>query len=189
MKFRPTRAPWNVEVIARAQPGQAEATIATLRATIRSHDAALPTFGEGTLSETVRRASARARALVVLLGVASAVALVLGAVGLYGIVAYGVSVRRRDLGVRLALGASPGALSRAVAAGGLRIAVIGAAIGLPCAVAFTRLLRGLLYDVSTTDPWVLGLTAVVLLGVAVVASWLPARRTAAIDPAEVLRSN
>jgi ABC-type lipoprotein release transport system permease subunit len=62
------------------------------------------------------------------------------------------------------------------------------AIGMACALAFTRLLRGLLYEVSATDPWVLGLTAVVLLVVAVIASWLPARRAAAVDPAEALRS-
>jgi ABC-type antimicrobial peptide transport system permease subunit len=136
----------------------------------------------------VRRASAPTRALVVLLAVASAVALTLGAVGLYGVVAYGVSVRRREIGVRMALGARPADVSRAVSLGGLRLAAIGVAIGVACAAAFTRLLRGLLYDVSATDPWVLGLTALTLLAVAFVASWLPARRAAAVDPAEALRS-
>jgi ABC-type antimicrobial peptide transport system permease subunit len=112
----------------------------------------------------------------------------LGAVGLYGVVAYGVSVRRREIGVRLALGARPADVSRAVSLGALRLAAAGVAIGMVCALAFTRLLRGLLYEVSATDPWVLGLTAAGLLAVAFVAGWLPARRAPAVDPAEALRS-
>ncbi|AHG93715.1 permease (plasmid) [Gemmatirosa kalamazoonensis] len=178
--------PAMVAVLARTRPGRAAATVPVLRDIVRALDPALPTFGEGTLDDAVRRASARTRALVVLLAVASAVALLLGAVGLYGVVAYGVSVRRREIGVRIALGARPADVSRAVSLDGLRLAAVGVAMGLLCAIAFTRLLRGLLYEVSATDPWVLGLTAVVLLVVAFVASWLPARRAAAVDPAEVL---
>jgi putative ABC transport system permease protein len=180
--------PWTVAVLVRTPPGRADGAVAAIRGVLQARDPTLPTFGEGTLDETAGRASARARALVVLLAVASAVAMTLGAVGLYGVVAYGVSVRRRELGVRLALGARPAVLSRAVAVDGLRLVAIGIGIGAPCAVAFARLLRGVLYEVSPTDPWVLGSTAVVLLVVAGVASWLPARRAAAIDPAEVLGS-
>jgi ABC-type lipoprotein release transport system permease subunit len=77
-------------------------------------------------------------------------------------------------------------VSRAVSLHGLRLAAVGVAIGLAGALVFTRLLRGLLYEVSATDPWVLGLTIVALLAVALVASWLPARRAAAVNPAEVL---
>jgi predicted permease len=181
-------APYLVAVLVRTQPGRAGATVGSIRSVVRALDPALPTFGEGTLDDVVRRASARTRALVVLLAVASAVALTLGAVGLYGVVAYGVSVRRREIGVRLALGARPADVSRAAAVAGLRLAAIGVAIGIAGTLAFTRLLRGLLYEVSATDPWVLGLTAVTLLLVAFVASWLPARRAAAVDPAEVLGS-
>jgi hypothetical protein len=180
--------PAMVAVLARTRPGRAGATIAAVRDVVHSLDPALPTFGEGTLDDVVRRASARARALVVLLAVASAVAMTLGAVGLYGVVAYGVSTRRREIGVRIALGARPADVSRAVSLDGLRLAVVGIGIGLACALVFTRLLRGLLYEVSATDPWVLGLTAVALLVVAFVASWLPARRAAAVDPVEVLGS-
>ena len=181
-------APYLVTVLARTQPGRAGATVGSIRSIVRALDPALPTFGEGTLDDVVRGASARTRALVVLLAVASAVALTLGAVGLYGVVAYGVSVRRREIGVRLALGARPADVSRAVALAGLRLAAIGVAIGAAGALAFARLLRGLLYEVSATDPWVLGGTAVTLLLGALVASWLPARRAAAVDPAEVLGS-
>jgi predicted permease len=181
-------APYLVAVLARTQPGRAAATAGSIRGIVRALDPALPTFGEGTLADVVRRASARTRALVVLLAAASAVAMTLGAVGLYGVVAYGVSVRRREIGVRLALGARPADVSRAVSLGALRLAAAGVAIGMVCALAFTRLLRGLLYEVSATDPWVLGLTAAGLLVVALVAGWLPARRAAAVDPAEALRS-
>jgi predicted permease len=180
--------PYKLTVLARTRAGGTGATVAAIRDIVHALDPAMPTFGEGTLDEVVRRASARSRALVVLLAVASGVALTLGAVGLYGVVAYGVSVRRREIGVRMALGARPADVSRAVAVGGLRLAVVGIAIGMAGAIAFTRLLGGLLYEVSATDPWVLGLTAVVLLVVAFVASWLPARRAAAVDPAEVLGS-
>ncbi len=181
-------APYLVALLARTQPGRAGATAASIRDIVRELDPALPTFDEGTLADVVRRASGPARALVVLLGVASAVALTLGGVGLYGVVAYGVSVRRRELGVRMALGARPADVRRAVSLGGLRLAAVGIAIGIPCALAFTRLLRALLYEVSATDPWVLGFTAAALLAISFVASWLPARRAAAVDPAEALRS-
>jgi putative ABC transport system permease protein len=185
---RDRAAPYLVAVLARTRPGRAGATVGSIRDIVRALDPALATFGEGTLDEVVRRASARTRALVVLLAVASAVATTLGAVGLYGVVAYGVSVRRREIGVRIALGARPADVSRAVSLAGLRLAAAGVGIGMACALAFTRLLRGLLYEVSATDPWVLGLTAAALLVVAFVASWIPARRAAAVDPAEVLGS-
>lgn len=180
--------PYLVAVLARTRPGQAGATAGAIRGIVRALDPALPTFDEGTLDDVVRRASTRNRALVVLLAAASAVAMTLGAVGLYGVVAYGVSVRRREIGVRIALGARPADVSRALSLEGLRLAAVGIGIGMACALAFTRLLRGLLYEVSATDPWVLGLTALALLVVAFVASWLPARRAAAVDPAEVLGS-
>ncbi len=184
----PVGAPYLVAVLARTRPGGADAAVASIRGVVRSLDPALPTFDEGTLDGVVRHASARTRALVVLLAVAGGVAMLLGAVGLYGVVAYGVSMRRREIGVRIALGARPAEVSRAVSLAGLRLAAAGIAIGLAGALAFTRLLRGLLYEVSATDPGVLGLTAAALLAVALVASWLPARRAAAVDPAEVLGS-
>jgi ABC-type antimicrobial peptide transport system permease subunit len=103
--------------------------------------------------------------------------------------AYSVSTRRRELGVRLALGARPSDVSRMVTRDGLRLTGAGVVIGLAGAIATSRLLRGLLYDISATDPITLTMTVIVLLGVAFVASWVPARRAAAVDPAGALRSS
>ncbi|MBV9774638.1 MAG: ABC transporter permease [Gemmatimonadetes bacterium] len=155
---------------------------------VRALNPALPTYDEGALSDLVRDASARARALVVLLAIAGIVTSLLGAVGLYGMMAYGVSIRRRELGVRMALGAQPADVSRIVSLGGLRLAGIGIVIGTACTLATSRLVRGLLYGVSPTDPVILTVTAVALLVVAFVASWIPARRAAAVHPAESLRA-
>ena len=116
-----------------------------------------------------------------------AVALMLGAVGLYGVVAYGVSVRRREIGVRIALGARPADVSRTVSLDGLRLAAVGVAIGMACAIAFTRLLRGLLYDVPPYDPLALGVTMLALVGCAAVALLVPVRRAMRSDATAALR--
>jgi putative ABC transport system permease protein len=163
-------------------------TLSAVRRIVRSLDPGIPTYDEGSLSELVRGATARARALVVLLAIAGAVTSLLGAVGLYGILAYGVGIRRRELGIRMALGARPGDVSRMVSLDGLRLAGLGIVIGTACALAASRLLRGLLYDVAPTDPVTLGLTPVAILAVALAASWIPARRAAAVHPAEALQS-
>jgi len=107
---------------------------------------------------------------------------------LYGILAYSVSLRRRELAIRMALGARPAEIRRGVALQGLRLAGIGIAIGTACALATSRLLRGLLYGVSPTDWVTLSATPAALLAVAFLASWIPARRAAAVDPAEALQS-
>jgi ABC-type antimicrobial peptide transport system permease subunit len=107
---------------------------------------------------------------------------------MYGITAYAVSIRRRELGIRMALGARPADVSRMVSLHGLRLAGLGIVIGIACMLATSRLLRGLLYGVSHTDPVTLSVTSAALLVVAVLASWAAARRAAAVEPAEALRS-
>jgi putative ABC transport system permease protein len=108
-------------------------------------------------------------------------------VGLYGVLAYGVALRRREIGIRLALGAPTAAVTRMVAGRGVSLAAVGVAIGLGATLAATRLLGGLFYGVSPTDPVALAGACLVLLIVAAVASWLPARQAAVIDPMEALR--
>ncbi len=165
------------------------ALASALRRIVHDLDPALPTYGEQPMRRIVDAATAKARFLVLMLGVASAVALVLGAVGIYGVMAYGVSLRQREIGVRMALGARPSDVSQMVSRQGVTLAGIGVVVGLAGAIGATRFLRGLLYDVSPTDPLTLGATCVVLLAVALIATWLPARRAAGVDPAVVLRSD
>jgi len=168
--------------------GRDAETLSAIRGIVHSLDSAVPTYNEGSLRELVRDASSRARALAVLLAAASIVTSLLAAIGLYGILAYGVSIRRRELAVRIALGARPAEVSGMVSTNGLRLAGVGIAIGLACTLATSHLLRGLLYGVSPTDLMTLSATPTALLLVALVATWLPAHRAAAVHPAEALRS-
>jgi predicted permease len=182
----PATAPRFVALIVRTSAATST-VIAAVRQTAHSIDPALPTYDERTLLDVVSAASARARVTLLLLAIASAVALILGAVGIYGVMAYGVSLRQREIGVRLALGARPADVSRMIARNGAGLAAVGVAIGVVCALGVTRFLRGLLYDVSPTDPMILGATCALLFVVALLASWIPARRAAAVDPSQALR--
>jgi ABC-type antimicrobial peptide transport system permease subunit len=166
----------------------ASAVESSIRDIVHSLDPALPTYGETSMTEIVRAASARAREMLVLLAIASALALVLGAVGLYGTLAYTVSLRQREIGVRIALGAQPSQVRLMIAGDGLVLAAIGVAIGVGAAIGVMRFLRSLLYDVSPTDPVILIGTCAVLLFVALAASWVPARRAASLDPTWALRA-
>jgi ABC-type antimicrobial peptide transport system permease subunit len=123
-----------------------------------------------------------------MLGIAAAVALLLGTIGIYGVISYVVSQRTRELGVRIALGAGGRKVVRMVLKQGLVLAGVGAAIGLGSAYGLTRLMTALLYGVSPTDPMTYGVVAVVLVGIALLASYLPARRAASVDPMEALRA-
>ena len=169
--------------------GDASSVLPALRRVVRDLDPSLPIYGEQPLSRVVQSASARARFLMSLIGVASVIALALGAVGLYGVMAYGVSLRQREIGVRMALGAGPAHIRQMISRQGLALAATGIVIGLAGALAVTRLLRGLLYDVSPTDPVTLTATCVVLLVVALLATWVPAHRAATVDPADALRND
>ena len=122
-----------------------------------------------------------------LLGGFAALALALAAVGLYGVLAYSVSRRTREIGIRMALGANAGDVLKLVVGEGLVLASIGILAGIACALALTRLLEGLIFGVKATDPWTLAIGVAVLLGAAVAASAIPARRAAKVDPLEALR--
>ena len=113
----------------------------------------------------------------------------LAAAGIYGLMAYAVTLRTREIGIRLAIGATAGDVLRLVVGQTARIACIGLAIGLLGAVAVTRVLRTLLFDVSPIDPITFAGAALVLFGIAVLAGYLPARRAAAIDPQSAIRAD
>jgi ABC-type antimicrobial peptide transport system permease subunit len=127
------------------------------------------------------------RMLMRLFGVFGGFALVLAAAGVYGVQAYSVSRRTREIGIRTALGATQGQIGTLVLRQGLVPTIVGITIGLGASLGTTRLLRGLLSGVSPTDPWSFGLTTVVLLGAALAACYLPARRARRVDPLAALR--
>jgi putative ABC transport system permease protein len=123
-----------------------------------------------------------------LLTVFAVLALALAALGIYGVTAYSVAQRAREIGIRMALGADSSLVLRMVVGGGLRLALAGVGLGVIGALAGTRLLASLVYQVSTTDPLTLGATAGVLVASAALASWVPARRATRVDPAISLRA-
>jgi putative ABC transport system permease protein len=142
-----------------------------------------------TLDEVIGSSIARPRAVSLLLAVFALIALLLAAVGVYGVMAYSVRERTQEIGVRVALGASAASVLRLVLGQALRLAAIGVGVGLVAAAAMTRLLERLLYEVEPLDPWTFTLTAFVLLAVATVASYIPARRAMRMAPIEALRTN
>jgi predicted permease len=158
------------------------------RDVVRGLDPSLPIYRIRALADIVAQASARRTFTFLLIGGASGVALLLGAIGLYGVMSYVVTLRTREMGIRLAIGAPPEELRRMVLRQGLLVATLGIAVGLAGAAALTRFLAALLFEVSPTDPGVLALSAALLLLVAVAASWLPARRAAVVDVATTLRT-
>jgi ABC-type antimicrobial peptide transport system permease subunit len=116
------------------------------------------------------------------------VALLLSAVGIYGVMSYLVTRRTREIGIRMALGAEAANLRRYVLGYGFRLAAFGLALGLPAAFGLSRLLRGVLFSVNPADPLVFGAAALLLAAIAVGACWLPARRATRVDPLEALRA-
>ena len=187
MVYFPIAEPAGLSLVVRTDAPEGEA-LSAIRGIVRRLDAAVPTYDEGPLRQFVDNSSARTRALVVLLAMASVVTSLLAAVGLYGIMAYAVSVRRRELGIRMALGARPRDVSRLVSLAGIRLAGVGIAIGTASTLLTSQLLRGLLYGVSPTDLVTLSVTPVAVFVVAFVATWIPARQAAAFHPSEALRS-
>jgi putative ABC transport system permease protein len=131
---------------------------------------------------------ARTSFALVMLGIAGTMALVLGIIGIYGVISYAVSQRRREIGIRLALGAQQGELRQMFVRSGLRLAGIGVAIGLGAAVGLMRLMKSLLFGISPLDPLTYAAAPVVLVAAAVLASYLPARRAATVDPVEALKA-
>ncbi len=159
----------------------------SVREMIRSVDATLPIFDSRALASVVAASVAEERFLVRILSLFSLLAVLLSAIGIYGVVAYGVEQRRRELGVRLALGASRDRVLGLILRDGVRLAVFGAVLGVAGAIALTRLLESVLFGVAPTDPLTLAVVTLGLLGVAVVASLAPAIRASRLHPTAVMR--
>src|SRR5947209_14957684 len=164
-------------------PMLAEAIRSETKAVIPNLPPPLIRAMDDLLSETV----AQPRLQTGLLSLFAGVALLLAAVGLYGVLAYSVTQRQREIGVRLALGAQKRNVLSLVISQGMKLALSGVAIGIVAALALTRVIRGLLYGVTPTDPVTFALVSLLLVAVALLACWLPARRAARVDPMEALR--
>jgi putative ABC transport system permease protein len=180
-------APRDLAFIVRTA-GDPSSTTAAVRSAVRGLDASLPVYRVRRLTEIVANASARRSVAFLLLACATAVALFLGSIGLYGVMSYVVALRTREVGLRMALGAQPHEVVRAICRDGLAVAMVGIGFGLVGAFALTRFLAALLFEVSTTDASVLAPAVAGLLLICAIAVWLPARKAAAIDPALALRS-
>jgi putative ABC transport system permease protein len=164
-----------------------QGVIAALRAEFQHLDANLPVYGVKTLTEHMALPLFPARVAAVLLGSFGLLALILAAIGIFGVMSYSVSQRTREIGIRMALGANARGILKLVLGHGLRLVVIGMAIGLICAFAGTRLMSALLYGVSATDSMTFILIALLLVSVALLACYLPARRATKVDPMVALR--
>jgi hypothetical protein len=151
-------------------------------------DPGLPVFDVRSLSTVLGAATEQLTFIIVMLGGAAIVTLLLGAIGLYGVLAYVVTLRTRELGIRIALGATPRAIAAAMTRYGLALAGTGIACGFVLFAIIARFLRTLLFGVAVTDPVTLAVSAGILLAIAIVASSVPARRAARVDPADALRA-
>jgi predicted permease len=179
--------PWTTMTIVVRTAGDPMSVVGPLREMVRRAGGEIPVYDITTMPRRIAASLRGRRFTLLLLGAFAGTALVLAAVGLYGVVAYGATRRTREFGVRMALGARGSAIARLVLRQGATLVAIGVAIGLPAAALLTRTMRALLYDVAPSDPVTLAAVSALLLGVALLAAWLPAHRAATTDPVEALR--
>jgi putative ABC transport system permease protein len=158
-----------------------------VRQAVREIDPGLPVSRMRPLSEVVSESMAQRRFSMLLLGLFALIALFLASVGLYGVVAYTVGQRTQEIGVRMAIGARASDVMRMVLGGGMKLAAAGVAIGIAAALALSRLVASMLYEVTPFDPASYAATILVLLAVSAMACYLPARRAMRVDPLVALR--
>jgi predicted permease len=173
-------------VVARARSGDAGSLTSDVRATVAALDADLPLFGVQTMEERIAESLVRRRASLVLLGVFAVVALFLAVIGIYGALAYAVTQRTREIGIRMALGSAPRDVFRGVVGQGLGVTAVGLVIGGAAAWFLTRFIQSLLFGIEATDPRVVLAVAVLLALVAAVACAIPASRATRVNPVEAL---
>ena len=172
----------------RTQRAGSDGLMSDVRRAVWSVDANLPLAAVHTLDYYYRKSMARTSFTLVMLALAGGMALLLGIVGLYGVVAYSVSQRRREMGVRMALGARRGELVGMFVRHALTLTAVGVGLGLAAALALMRLMSSLLFGVTPVDPVTYGVVALALIATAAFSSYLPARRAATVNPVETLRA-
>ena len=168
--------------------GNPQALLADMTAELRRIEPSLLMERAQTMQARIDESVAPRRLNLVLVALFAALALLLSAVGLYGVVAFGVRQRTQEFGIRIALGARPGNVVLLVLKQGLRLATGGVIIGIPAAIAGSKLLTSLLFGVSATEPAVLADVTLLVTSVALAACWIPAWRATQVDPTEALRS-
>ena len=171
-------------VRSKVDPG---AMTSAIRGVVRSIDADQPIFDISTMNELEAESVSTQRTTLILLGTFGGLALILAAIGIYGVLSYSVAQKTREIGIRLALGAFPADVSRMVLIHGAKIAAVSVAVGLSASMGLTRLMSSLLYSVSTNDPGTLIAAAAILTLVALAACYIPARRAMRVDPMVALR--
>jgi predicted permease len=177
-----------VTFIVRSERTGTEGFLNQVRQAVWSVNSSLP-VSPRTMREIYDQSLARTSFTLVMLAIAASIALLLGVVGIYGVISYLVSQRRREIGIRAALGAQQGELKRMFVRHGLELAGVGVAIGLGAAAGLTRLMSTLLYGITPLDPMTYVVVPVILVIATVLASYLPARRALSVDPVETLRSD
>src|SRR5262245_45566592 len=167
------------------------ANLSGLAAAIRNQAQAIdpnePVYQVTRMDERLSNTVAERRFQTLLLSLFAGIALVIAAVGIYGVVSYAVSRRTHEIGVRIALGAQAGDVLRMVIWRGMRLTLVGVALGLAAALALTRVLKNLLFEMSATDPATFAMISLLLVGVALIASYIPARRATKVNPLQALR--
>jgi predicted permease len=177
-----------VTVVVRSPRAGTESFLNGIRKAVWSVNSSLPVASIRTMKEVYDQSLSRTSFTLVMLGIAGAMAMLLGIIGIYGVISYAVSQRRREIGIRLALGVQRGELTRMFVRYGIALASIGVAVGLGAALGLSRLMSSLLFGISPFDPLTYIAVAVVLALAVVLASYLPARAASAVDPVEALRA-
>jgi putative ABC transport system permease protein len=175
-------------VIASVERGEPEGLAGAVRQAVREIDRTLPAYSITSLATVVSDSVAERRFSMLLLALFAGLALFLAAVGLYGVVSYTVSQRTREIGLRMAIGARPADVVRMILGGGLKLTLIGVVIGLAGAVALARYLETLLFEVAPSDPVSYAATSLLLIAVAAIACYVPARRAMRVDPLVALQA-
>jgi putative ABC transport system permease protein len=176
-----------VTFVIRSERAGTEGFLNEVRQAVWSVNSNLPLASVRTMEEVYDKSVARTSFTLVMLGIAGAMALVLGIIGIYGVISYTVSQRKREIGIRFALGAQGGDVLQMVLKQGAKMAMVGVAIGIGAAFALTRLMRNLLFGVTAHDPVTFAVVAALLILVALLACYIPARRAMLVDPIVALR--